>query len=74
MAGRTAAIGHRVGLHALRHTHASALIAAGIDVLAISRRLGHASAALTLNVYGHLFGNVDDRVDGAVEALFERMA
>jgi hypothetical protein len=32
-------------LHALRHTHVSQLIAAGMDILTISRRLGHASAA-----------------------------
>jgi integrase len=31
----------KVTLHALRHTHASSLIAAGVDVLTISRRLGH---------------------------------
>jgi integrase len=39
--------------HSLRHTHASSLIAAGIDVLSISRRLGHGSPAITLGVYGH---------------------
>src|SRR6185312_10991813 len=32
-----------VNLHALRHTHASQLIASGMDVLTISRRLGHGS-------------------------------
>jgi integrase len=37
--------------HSLRHTHASTLIAAGLDV--ISRRLGHGLPAITLNVYGH---------------------
>ena len=33
----------RVSLHALRHTHASQLIASGMDILTISRRLGHGS-------------------------------
>jgi integrase len=37
-----------VSFHALRHTHASALIAAGIDVVKISKRLGHASPTVTL--------------------------
>lgn len=41
-------------LHSLRHTHASHLIAAGLDILTISRRLGHGSPAITLSVYGHL--------------------
>ena len=49
------AVGLKATLHSLRHTHASTLIASGLDVRTISRRLGHGSAALTLNVYGHLF-------------------
>ena len=41
--------------HALRHTHASALIAAGHDVVRVSRRLGHSSPTITLRTYAHLF-------------------
>jgi integrase len=59
-----------ISLHALRHTHASQLIAAGMDPVAISRRLGHASPTITLNVYGHLFGNSDDRAADIIEAAF----
>jgi integrase len=50
----------RVGFHALRHTHASALIAAKMDIVMISRRLGHASPNVTLAVYAHFFA-IDDR-------------
>ena len=50
-----ASIGLLVTFHALRHTHASHLIDAGIDVVKISRRLGHASVDITLRVYAHLF-------------------
>jgi integrase len=57
-----------VPFHALRHTHASSLIAAGVDVLKISRRLGHASASITLNVYGHLFQADDGKAVAAIEA------
>jgi integrase len=57
-----------VTMHAWRHTHASQLIASGLDVLTISRRLGHASAAITLSVYGHLFTNHDTRAADVVEA------
>jgi integrase len=57
----------RVKFHALRHTHASALIASGLDVLTISRRLGHASPAVTLAVYGHLFRNRDKEAADAIE-------
>jgi integrase len=45
-----------VTFHALRHTHASALIAGKLDVVAVSRRLGHSSPVITLKVYAHLFG------------------
>jgi integrase len=60
-------------LHGLRHTHASALIAAGVDVLTISRRLGHGSPAITLAVYGHLFVNSDDRSAAIAEVAFANM-
>lgn len=58
----------KVTLHALRHTHASQLIASGMDVLTISRRLGHGSPSITLDVYGHLF----QRSDGGAAALIDR--
>src|SRR5262245_22837462 len=61
------AAGFTATLHSLRHTHASTLIASGLDVLTVSRRLGHGSAALTLNVYGHLF-KPDDRAAAIMEA------
>ena len=61
-----------VTLHSLRHTHASYLIAAGHDVLAVSRRLGHGSPTITLGVYGHLFPNADDRAAVSVEAMFSQ--
>ena len=59
----------RVSFHALRHTHASALIAAGLDILAISRRLGHANPTVTLNVYGHLFKKDDSAAAAAIEMV-----
>jgi integrase len=65
--------GLNVTLHALRHTHASSLIAAGVDVLTISRRLGHASPTITLGVYGHLYSNTDDRAAQVMEAMFSKL-
>ena len=58
----------KVTFHALRHSHASALIAAGLDVVTVSKRLGHASPALTLGVYSHLFDNKDDQAAEAIDA------
>ena len=60
----------RVNFHAFRHTHASQLIAAGMDVLTISRRLGHGSPTITLGVYGHLFSNTDDEAARIMERAF----
>jgi integrase len=60
-------------LHSLRHTHVSQLIAAGMDILTISRRLGHASAAITLRVYGHLFSNTDAKAAEIMEATFTKV-
>jgi integrase len=59
-----------VRFHSLRHTHASHLIANGMDVLTISRRLGHSSPTVTLNIYGHLFPDADDRAAKALDAAF----
>jgi len=58
----------KVIFHALRHSHASALIAAGLDVVAVSKRMGHASPSITLRVYAHLF---DKRSDAGAAAAIE---
>lgn len=44
-----------VSPHALRHSHASWLIRQGVPINAISKRLGHASPAMTLNIYSHCY-------------------
>ena len=59
-----------VTFHSMRHYHASALIKAGIDVVSVSRRLGHSSPVITLKVYAHLFG---DSGDGAAAEAIDRM-
>ena len=63
-----------ITLHSLRHTHASMLIAAGMDILTISRRLGHANPTITLGVYGHLIHGTDDRAAQIMEAAFGSVA
>jgi integrase len=61
----------RVNFHALRHTHASALISSGMDVVAVSKRLGHKSPTTTLRVYSHLFAKLakDSAAADAIEAV-----
>ena len=58
----------RVMFHALRHSHASALIAGGLDVLTVSRRLGHGSPVVTLTIYAHLFDKTDTKAATMIEA------
>jgi len=43
--------------HELRHTCASLAIAAGANILAVQRLLGHETASMTLDLYGHLFSD-----------------
>lgn len=52
--------------HELRHTAASLAIAAGADVKVVQKMLGHKSATMTLDQYGHLF---DDRLDEVADRL-----
>jgi integrase len=66
----------RVGLapgtrfHDLRHTYASALIASGCSVKVVQTHLGHKSAAMTLDIYSHLWPQDDDRARAAVQSFF----
>ena len=39
-----------------------------VDVVSVSRRIGHSNPTVTLNVYAHLFGNTDERAAAVVEA------
>ncbi len=62
------------GPHALRHSYASLLIAAGESVKVVAERLGHTNAAMTLNVYSHLFPESEDRTRAAVDTAFGALA
>ena len=58
----------RITFHALRHTDASARIAAGLDVVTVSKRLGHGSPGMTLGIYAHRFGDTDRAAAQAMDA------
>jgi integrase len=55
--------------HMLRHTHASQLIDQGVDIVTISRRLGHAKPDITLRVYAHRFQKDDSKAAAAINAI-----
>lgn len=55
----------------LRHFYASLLIRAGESVAVVQSRLGHASAAVTLEVYVHLWEDAHDTTRAAVSGVFD---
>jgi len=57
--------------HALRHTNASMLLRAGVDVLTVSRRLGHGKASVALDAYGHLIEGDDAAAAKAIEGVLK---
>jgi integrase len=56
----------------LRHTAASLLIREGASVKAVQKQLGHATASITLDTYGHLFPDELDALAGRLEDLHGR--
>ncbi|WAC92259.1 tyrosine-type recombinase/integrase [Mycobacterium sp. Aquia_213] len=62
----------RVTAHALRHTAASLAISAGANPKVVQRMLGHASAAMTLDVYADLFDSDLSSVAESVGKLWAR--
>ena len=64
------AVGERGSRHEgrdLRHTAASLMIRQGASVKAVPRQLGHATASITLDTYGHLFPDELDALAGRLE-------
>ena len=56
--------------HGLRHCAASLMLASGADIAVVSKLLGHASIAITADVYGHLIGTIAQKaVDGAANLI-----
>jgi integrase len=64
----------RIRFHDLRHTHASHLLKAGVNIKIVSRRLGHASVSFTLDKYSHLMPDDDQQAALAVAALVDTAA
>lgn len=58
------------GFHALRHTHASQLLAHGVPIAEVAKRLGHANPSITLNTYASWIPGNDKKVASDVEKIF----
>lgn len=55
-------------IHTLRHTAASLAISAGANIKVLQRMLGHRSAVMTLQRYGHLMSVDLDRIADSIDA------
>lgn len=53
----------RIRVHDLRHSHASYLLSNGINIVILSRRLGHEKVQTTLNIYCHICPSSEDRLN-----------
>ena len=62
-------MGIHFNFHALRHTHATMLIEAGVPVKAVSERLGHANVRTTLETYVHVTERMKNEAVDKFEAL-----
>ena len=53
-AAKRAGLPSSVGLHTLRHSAASVMLSAGVPLKVVSEVFGHASVAITGDIYGHV--------------------
>ncbi|MCT3290409.1 site-specific integrase [Lactiplantibacillus pentosus] len=57
--------------HSCRHTHVAYLLARGIDLYAISKRLGHSNIIITANVYSYLIDEYKAKTDDQIVKSLE---
>ena len=56
----TAKIERKIRFHSLRHTHASILLSQGVQVMSVSKRLGHSSPIITMKTYAHIIKELEE--------------
>jgi integrase len=62
-----------IGLHGLRHTHATMALLAGVPAKVVSERLGHSSVSITLDRYSHVLPNMQsDAAERIAEVTYGR--
>ena len=67
---KSVGIGH-VRFHDLRHTHASLMLKQGTHLKVVSERLGHASIAVTADIYSHVDPGLQAQAAEQLDELFE---
>lgn len=63
----------KVSIHSLRHTNASLLIANGINITTVAKRLGHATTATTTKIYAHAIQSADEAASDILQDLFKKV-
>lgn len=56
--------------HCLRHTHATELLAAGIPLSDVAKRLGHSKQSHTLELYAHAMPRQEKAINAVIEKLY----
>lgn len=59
--------------HSLRHTHVAYLLSQGVDLYAISKRLGHANMSITSNVYAYFIDEYKRKSDNLIESKLDKL-
>jgi integrase len=59
----------KIRLHDVRHSYATAALAAGVPAKVVSERLGHANIAITMDTYSHVLPGLDAEAAGTVARL-----
>ena len=60
------------GIHSTRHTFASHMIASKMDIVQVSRTLGHTLPSTTLNIYSHLIQDASDEACSVAEGILSK--
>lgn len=60
---------NKITLHGFRHSHASFLIKKGVEITAISKRLGHKNSQITLSTYAHFYNDKTDKIIDLLNSL-----
>jgi integrase len=59
-----------ITFHALRHTHATSLLAAGHSIKAVAARLGHSNVRITLSTYAHVLPTDDAKLAAGLDRMY----
>lgn len=68
---KASGINKKLSFHALRHTHATLMLKAGVPMKVVSERLGHSSIKVTMDTYAHLLPSMDQDAVEKFERLFD---